>query len=84
MVRTQIYIDEAQKTTLDRLSSERHMTVSDLVRRAIDEFIGGNEVRLQEGLRRSFGIWKNRHGLGETGRYVRGLRRQWRTRKSRM
>lgn len=84
MVRTQIYLNEAQKSALDRLSAERGATVSNLIRQAVDQFIVKTSPDFEEALDRSFGMWRHRHELGETSKYVRKIRREWEARDRRI
>ena len=83
MVRTQIYLEEGQKSALDRLSAERAATVSDLIRQAVDQFIGRVSPDFEEALDRSFGIWRRRHSVGESSTYVRKIRSEWEERDRR-
>jgi hypothetical protein len=83
MVRTQIYLNEAQKSALDRLSSERGATVSALIRQAVDQFIVKKSPDFEEALNRSFGIWRHRHEFDEPNKYVRKIRREWEERDKR-
>ena len=82
MVRTQIYLDEEQKSALDRLSAERVATVSDLIRQAVDQFIEKKSPDFEKALDRSFGIWQKRKGLDEPNKYLRKIRQEWETRDS--
>lgn len=84
MVRTQIYLDNGQKTELDRLSAERGATVSDLIRQAVDQFLDRIAPDFEEALDRSFGIWRHRHKLGEPSEYIRKIRREWQEREKRI
>ena len=84
MVRTQIYLDKAQKDALNRLSAERLASVSDLIRQAVDQFIGRVSSDFEEALDGSFGIWRHRHGLDDSSRYVRNIRREWEKREKRV
>jgi len=84
MVRTQIYLDNGQKTALDRLSAEREATVSDLIRQAVDQFLEKVAPDFEEALDRSFGIWRHRHRLGEPSQYVRKIRSEWKKREKRI
>jgi len=84
MVRTQIYLDKAQKETLNRLSTERLSSVSDLIRQAVDQFIGRVSSDFEEALDSSFGIWRHRHRLDDSSRYVRDIRREWEKREKRV
>ena len=83
MVRTQIYLDEGQKSALERLSAERRATVSDLIRQAVDRFIGSESIKFEDALDRSFGIWRNRRDLDEPSGYIRKIRSEWEEREHR-
>jgi len=83
MVRTQIYLDERQKSALDKLSVERGASVSDLIRQAVDHFIAKASTDFEEALEQSFGIWKSKHRVGESSEYVRKLRSEWKERDRR-
>ncbi|MFP3869854.1 MAG: CopG family transcriptional regulator [Syntrophobacteria bacterium] len=83
MVRTQIYLDERQKKELDRLSAERRVTMSDLIRQAIEQFLGSSQSGLDMALEKSFGIWKDRDDIGKSPAYVREIRREWEKRERR-
>ena len=84
MVRTQIYIDDGQKAALDRLSAEKGTTVSGLIRQAVNQFLGKVTYDFEEALDSSFGIWRNRRGLGESSEYVRKIRSEWDERDKRI
>ena len=83
MVRTQIYLDEHQKSILDKLSTERGTSVSDLIRQAVDQFIAKASNDFEEALDLSFGIWKGKKEFGESSEYVRNLRSEWQKRDRR-
>lgn len=77
MVRTQIYLDERQKSALEKLCVERGTSVSDLIRQAVDLFIAKASTDFDEALDLSFGIWRSRRKLGESSEYVRKIRSEW-------
>ena len=77
MVRTQIYLDERQKSALEKLCVERGASVSDLIRQAVDLFIAKASTDFDEALDLSFGIWRSRRKLGESSEYVRKIRSEW-------
>jgi len=83
MVRTQIYLDERQKSALEKLSSKRSATISDLIRQAVDRFISKEMSDFEEVLEESFGIWRQRFGPDESEEYVRGIRKEWEQRVNR-
>ena len=48
MVRTQIQLPEAQVATLKQLSAQHHISMAELIRRAIDLFMSTPESRINE------------------------------------
>lgn len=64
MVRTQIYLSPAQQKALRALAAGTGRTQSDLIREAIDRFVGqrGTSGRASV-LRRTAGLWKGRSDL---------------------
>jgi hypothetical protein len=78
MVRTQIYLTEAEQRALRSLASKRRKAQSELIRQAVDEFISRSRRRhLQELRDRAFGIWKHRSDIPD----IRAMRRAWRGRE---
>lgn len=65
MVCTQIYLDERQKAELDRLSAERRVTVSKLIRQAIDHYVGRRRSGIEGGIEGNFGLWRGRGDIGQ-------------------
>ncbi|MCC6272298.1 MAG: ribbon-helix-helix domain-containing protein [Deltaproteobacteria bacterium] len=83
MRRTQLYIDEALFRSLTLLSRKKKITVSELVRRAIESAYGrrsqySDRLKLMES---AFGIWKNRKDLPSTEKYLRSLRKDSRAKR---
>lgn len=77
MVRTQIYLTEAEQRALRSLASKRKKAQSELIRQAVDEFISRSQRGHRQALReRVFGIWKNRADVPD----LRAMRRAWRGR----
>jgi len=83
MVRTQIYLDERQKSVLERLSAQRGASVSDLIRHAVDQFIEKTSIDFDKALEVSYGIWRDRSGMDDSSSYVETLRRDWEKRDKR-
>jgi hypothetical protein len=75
MKRTQLYIDESLFSTLSLISRKRKTTVSDLVRRALEQVYGAGCGDSEQALEASFGLWIDRGDLPPTQDYVRGLRK---------
>jgi predicted transcriptional regulator len=77
MVRTQLYLTEAEQRALRSLASKRKKAQSELIRQAVDEFISRSQRGHRQALReRVFGIWKNHADVPD----VRAMRRAWRGR----
>jgi len=81
MVRTQIYLTEAEQESLQELSRQTGKSQSELIRDAIDRMVG----ELDEDVRRAnlmaaCGIWKDRKDLPD----VRKLRTSWGRRLKRL
>ena len=83
MVRTQIYLDDKQKSALERLSAKRRATISDLIRQAVDQYITRAAMDFDQALGVSFGIWRNRSDIGNASDCVRKSRREWTNRDKR-
>ena len=77
MVRTQIYLDPGHKRELSQISHRRRVTVSELIRQAVGQFLEKSPSGLEEALERSFGMWGKRKDLGTAPTYVRKVRREW-------
>ncbi len=78
MIRTQIYLDERQKKTLERLSAERGVPVAELIRAAVDQMLAAEQRHCQEFervLNQTFGLWRHRRGI--TKEFARAMRRKW-------
>ncbi len=84
MVRTQIYLDSGHKRELNQISQRRRVTVSELIRQAVEQFLGKNPSGLEEALEKSFGLWGRRRDPGSTSAYVRKVRREWEKRGKRV
>lgn len=77
MVRTQIYLTDEEKGALEAIAQRSGMTQSELIRQAVDGFLG----RFQEGnrgelLRSGRGLWKDRKNLPDFPRLRRELDRR--------
>lgn len=83
MKRTQLYLDDDMAKILSTVSRQRGTTVSALVRECVREKFAERQSVDKVALTRQIaGIWKHRRDLGETGKYVRRLRKD--TRRERL
>lgn len=83
MIRTQVSFTEAQKRRLDRVSSATGLSMSEVLRRLVDEHLPKSEYSREEFLAAidaAHGAWKDRDFDGEeyvermrTGRRLREL-----------
>ena len=75
MVRTQIYLDDSQKERLEKLARQKHSSMAELVREAVDRYIEDAGKHPGEGLFASFGLWSDRKESGTA--YAKRIRREW-------
>jgi len=74
MVRTQIYLTEAERSALNSISNRLGKKQSELIREAVDDLIARySESRRQEVLDRAAGMWKDRDDLPD----FQELRKGW-------
>ncbi len=77
MLRTQIYLNPAQKRDLSQMSRRRRVTVSELIRQAIEQFLQETPSGFEKAVEKSFGLWSKRKDIGNASVYVRKIRREW-------
>jgi hypothetical protein len=53
--RTQIYLTEAQRRRLDEITANEGVTLAEIVRRALDAYLGASHVDATAALRSTFG-----------------------------
>ena len=76
MKRTQLYLDDDMARILATVSRQRGATISQLVRESVRATFGRAGALDKPAMaRRLAGIWKDRTDLGDTGRFVRRLRK---------
>jgi metal-responsive CopG/Arc/MetJ family transcriptional regulator len=74
MIRTQIYLTDQQRSELSVLAKNLGKKQSEIIREAIDRFIGqAGRKRKESALQEAAGIWKNRKDLPD----FRALRSEW-------
>ena len=74
MIRTQIYLTEAEKASLTVLSAATGKAQSELIREAIDHLVAQHSPARREAvLARAAGMWKDRGDLPD----FHALRKQW-------
>jgi ribbon-helix-helix CopG family protein len=75
MRRTQLYLDEGIWKTLQIEARQAGTSVSELVRKAIQERYGMSPAKRRQAMQAVVGIWKDRKELPSTERYIRQLRK---------
>lgn len=82
MKRTQLYIEDDVFRVLRRLSREKTISISELVRQAVRKVYALEKPEHAEKvLREAAGIWKDRKDIQSTEQYVRQMRKDTRRRR---
>jgi len=80
MVRTQVYLTEEEKSSLESAALSQGVSQSDLIRRAIDELLAKtSRIDTVAILDEIAGVWSNRSDIAG----IRDLRTGWRRRPER-
>lgn len=78
LARTQIYLTQEQQKRLARASRGAAVTKSELIRRAVDQFLdqqpAATAVSKAQRLRSIAGLWAWRDDMADPSAYVRSLR----------
>lgn len=78
LIRTQIYLTQAQQKRLARASRGAAVTKSDLIHRAVDQFLDQQPAASPAGkaqrLSSIAGLWAGRDDMADSTAYVRQLR----------
>ena len=75
MKRTQIYLTNEEWRALSIESTAHNVSLSELIRRAIDQvYVHNGKDDFEQALRAATGLWKDRADIGDTDAYVRSLR----------
>ena len=76
MKRSQIYLPVEQWRRLSALSHQAHISVSEMIRRALDKvYQNTSDVNFEQALQQAAGLWKDRKDIPATSRYIRRLRK---------
>lgn len=82
VVRTQVYLTEEQERGLKRLSAATGRKQSELIREALDRYLGANEPKDWKAAFESVrGMWADRDDLDD---FVSDLRTGWERRRKRI
>jgi len=77
MQRTQVYLSEKEIAVLSSISLSAKVSMSELIREAIDKCYSNKKYDIVEAMNKVGGIWKNKKGLNAD--YVRNLRQDRRS-----
>ncbi len=75
MRRTQLYLEEGVWEALHLRAKQEGVTISELVRKAVRERYAENAEQRKQAMRAFAGIRRDRSDIGDTGVYIRKLRR---------
>ena len=76
MIRTQIYLDAAQKSAMEKLANKNNKSLAQMIRSAIEVFLKYGKDKTDDVLLdESFGIWKDMKEDGPA--YTKRLRKEW-------
>ena len=82
MKRTQLYIEEDIFEALRRLSRERSVSISELVREALRKvYVREKPADADFILKEAAGVWKDRKDIESAGQYVRAMRKDTRRKR---
>jgi hypothetical protein len=81
MKRTQLYLHENVWKALHIRSRQQGISISELVRRAVNDKYGKSPKDRQRAMQALVGLRKNRHDLGDSTAYIRRLRKGRRLRR---
>jgi hypothetical protein len=77
MVRTQIYLTEIEKSSIESVALAQGVSQSDFIRKAIDELLAKTgKIHKAEILDEIAGVWSDRNDIAD----IRDLRTGWRRR----
>ena len=76
MVRTQIYIGDAEKAELEALARKRGVTMAGLIRKGIEAVLEESRISAQSKMVDDlYGLWSDRDDIPDAETYVREIRR---------
>ena len=81
MKRTQLYLHENVWKALHIRSRQQGISISELVRRAVNDKYGKSPKDRQRAMQALVGLRKNRNDLGDSTAYIRRLRKGRRLRR---
>jgi len=81
MKRTQLYLEDSQKSMLEKIAKQKKTSMGEVVREAISKYIADNQTGFAiENIKKTQGLWKDRHDIEDSDGWVNSLRKEWNTR----
>ncbi len=77
MERTQIYFLKDEKEKLLNLAKEKGVTMAEVVREAVSEYLVKERKTLADKLSEAQGIWSDREEIKNSDDYISHMRKNW-------
>lgn len=77
MERTQIYFDKEEKENLMRVARKKGVTMAEVVREAVSEYLIKEKESVLDNLTGSCGIWQDREDISDSDAFVSEMRKTW-------
>lgn len=77
MERTQIYFDKEEKNSLMRVAKKKGVTMAEVVREAVCEYLVKEQKSVLDHLSDSCGIWSDRKDIADSDAYISDMRKKW-------
>ena len=77
MERTQIYFHKNEKENLIKMARKKGMTMAEVVREAVAEYLVREQESVMDKLEESCGIWRDRTDISDSDEFVADMRRKW-------
>lgn len=78
MKRTQLYLEDSQKKILEKIAEQRNTSMGEVIREAINKYIAENQIgSVIDALKKTQGLWKDRHDIKDSDGWVNNLRKDW-------
>ncbi len=77
MQRTQIYLDKDEKDKLMEAARKKGVTMAEVIREAVGEYLVKVQRTVLDNLRESQGLWRDRADIKDSDKYVAEIRKRW-------
>lgn len=75
MERTQIYLTGEQKKALKTIAAQKHLSLAEIVREAVDQYVSEQKPSAIERIGKARGLWEDREDLDAVS-YEKELRKE--------